>query len=136
ILQVAVVADRPARAVKEVVHDAAKPPADKGAEHIHRFCGIMQARPSYGRGLVGDHDLVESLISLPQRLPVAALIRAQGPDHDIGCGHPTTLETFAALLSRGGMNPQQLRYSIRRPPLEPALRRDRDVFSHIFTPLR
>ena len=33
---------------------------------------------------------MESLVALPQRLPLRALIRADGPDHDIGCGHATT----------------------------------------------
>src|SRR5499427_5450160 len=90
VLQVAIVSDRPARAMEEVVHDAAEPPADIGAEHVHRFSRIVQARPGHGRGLVGDHDLVEGLVALPQRLPLRALIRADGPDHDIGCGHATT----------------------------------------------
>src|SRR5262249_34514062 len=44
------------------------------------------------------------------------------------CDNPNR---FAALLSRCGMKPQQLRYCIRRPRCEPAFRRDRDVF-HIF----
>src|SRR5215471_10618842 len=44
------------------------------------------------------------------------------------CGDSGSLLT---LFSRFGMNPQQLRYSIRRPASEPAFRRDREVF-HIF----
>src|SRR5262249_38607810 len=96
VLQVAVVANRPARAVEEVVPDAAKAPAYIGAEHGHRFRRIVQARPGYRRGLVGDHDLVEGLVALPQRLPIRALIRADGPDHEIGCGHGRTPKGFRA----------------------------------------
>src|SRR5215471_13884752 len=76
--------------MKEVVHDAAESAAHIGAEHVHRLCRIVQARPGYGRGLVGDHHLIEGLVTLPQRLPVGTLIRADGPDHNIGCGHATT----------------------------------------------
>src|SRR5262249_855715 len=99
VLQVAVVCDRPARAMKEVVHDAAESAAHIGAEHVHRFCRIVQARPGYGRGLVGDHHLVEGLVTLPQRFPVGTLVRADGPDHDIGGGHaptPTGLQRSSA----------------------------------------
>src|SRR5262249_58670576 len=83
---------RRGRAVGWRARGAGVPPADIGAEHVHRFCRIVQARPSYGRGLIGDHDLVEGLVALPQRLPLGALIRAYGPDHDIGCGHATAPE--------------------------------------------
>src|SRR5437660_8209873 len=74
---------------------------------------------------------MKGLVALPQRLPIGALIRADGPDLDIGCSHAGDSGSLLTLFSRCGMNPQQLRYSIRRLAPEPAFRRDREVF-HIF----
>src|SRR5262249_22889084 len=54
--------------------------ADIGAEHVHRFCRIVQARPGYGRGLIGDHDLVEGLVGYPQRFPLGAFLETDRPD--------------------------------------------------------
>src|SRR5262245_57895815 len=100
VLQVAVVADRPARAVEKVVRYAAKSSVHEGAEPLHRLRRIVQARPRHVRGLVGDHDPVEDLVALPQRLPVGALIHPQGPDLDIGCNHaaPSYLLAIQPLL--------------------------------------
>src|SRR4030088_1435520 len=133
ILKIAVIASRPARTVEEVVHDAAEAVARIGAEHPHGLGRIVQASPGHRRGLVGDHNLVEGLVALPQRLPVGALIATDRPDRHIGCGHgrPPIRERLRALLRRCGVNCQQLRYSIPRPTAEPAFRRDREVF-HIF----
>src|ERR1700704_666562 len=133
ILEIAVIAGRPARTVEEVVHDAAEALAQIGTEHLHRLRRIVQAAPGHGRGLIGDHDLVERLVALPQRLPVGALIRTDRAYRRIGCGHgrPAIGERLRSLLRRSGVNCQQLRYSIPRPPAEPAFRRDREVF-HIF----
>src|SRR5215831_12841618 len=50
ILQIAVVADRPAGAVIDVVHDAEKLAVDVAAEQPHRLVRIVQPRP--GRALV------------------------------------------------------------------------------------
>jgi hypothetical protein len=76
---------------------------------------------------------MEGLVALPQRLPVGALIRTDRAYRRIGCGHgrPAIGERLRSLLRRSGVNCQQLRYSIPRPPAEPAFRRDREVF-HIF----
>ena len=76
---------------------------------------------------------MEGLVALPQRLPVGALIRTDRAYRRIGCGHgrPAIGERLRSLLRRSGVNCQQLRYSIPRPPAEPTFRRDREVF-HIF----
>jgi hypothetical protein len=37
---------------------------------------------------------MEGLVALPQRFPVGTLVRADGPDHDIGCGHAITPTGF------------------------------------------
>src|SRR5215470_2820345 len=91
VLEIAIVADGPARAMKEVVHDAAQLAIHIGAEHAHRLRRIVQARPGHGRGLVRNDDLVERLIALPQRLPGGALIDADGADHDVEGRHRVEL---------------------------------------------
>src|SRR5262249_59547455 len=69
ILQIAVVADRPAGAVIDVVHDAEKLAVDVAAEQPHRLVPIVQPRPGRVVGLLRRPDPAESEISPPQRLP-------------------------------------------------------------------
>src|SRR4029077_20924847 len=78
--QIAIVADCPARAVIEVVHDAEQLAVDSGAEQPHRLAGIVQPRPGGVVGLLRHRGLVEGEIALPQRLPAGTLVEAQRTD--------------------------------------------------------
>src|SRR5215831_10077925 len=83
ILQIAVVADRPAGAVIDVVHDAEKLAVDVAAEQPHRLVRIVQPRPGRVVGLLRRRDPVEIEIALPQRLPGRALVQAQRADRNL-----------------------------------------------------
>ena len=83
-----------------------------GAEHAHRLRRVVQARPGRSRGLIGDHDLVEGLVALPQRLPVGALIRThRRTSHWMRPWTTRDPGALRALIRRSGVNCQQLRYS-------------------------
>src|SRR5205823_4425597 len=96
--------DGPARAGKELERVPAQPAFDIRAEYAHWLIGIVQPRPGCARGLVRDHDLVEGLIALPQRLPIGPFIRTGMADYEIGCEHAPRRETLLALLIRCGMD--------------------------------
>src|SRR5215475_5130450 len=83
ILQIAVVADRPAGAVIDVVHDAEKLAVDVAAEQPHRLVRIVQPRPGRVVGLLRRRGPVEVEIALPQRLPGHALVQAQRADRNL-----------------------------------------------------
>src|SRR5262249_8978140 len=83
ILQIAVVADRPAGAVIDVVHDAEKLAVDVAAEQPHRLLRIGQPPPGRVVGLLRRRDPVEIEIALPQRLPGRALVQAQRADRNL-----------------------------------------------------
>lgn len=77
ILQIAVVADCPAGAVIDVVHDAEKLAVDVAAEQPHRLVRIVQPRPGRVVGLLRHRDPVEIEIAFPQRLPGHSLVQTQ-----------------------------------------------------------
>src|SRR5215475_13482373 len=83
VLQIAVVADRPAGAVIDVMHDAEKLAIDVAAEQPHRLVWIVQPRPGRVVGLLRRRDPVEIEIALPQRLPGHALVQAQRADRNL-----------------------------------------------------
>src|SRR5262249_30178445 len=83
ILQIAVVANRPAGAVIDVVHDAEKLVVDVAAEQPHGLVRIVQPRPGHVVGLLRRRDPVEIEITLPQRLPGRALVQAQRADRNL-----------------------------------------------------
>src|SRR5579863_6223966 len=83
ILQIAVVADRPAGAVIDVVHDAEKLAVDGAAKQPHRLLRIVQPRPGRVVGLLRHRHPVEIEVALPQRLPGRALVEAQRADRNL-----------------------------------------------------
>src|SRR5262249_19134977 len=107
-------------------------PIDIRAENAHRLIRIVQPCPGCARGLVRDHDLVEGLIALPQRLPISTLIRTRMPDHKIGCDHAPRRET-CLLLIRCDMGPAAAVQYAPNWRRNPWLGAERAGFSHIFT---
>ena len=73
--------------VTNAARDIVNPDLLAGSERVHRFPRIVQARPGYICGLVGDHDLVKGLVAFPQRLPGGAFVRPQRPKLDVGYAH-------------------------------------------------
>jgi hypothetical protein len=65
ILQIAVVTTRPARTVKNIMHDPDESAADIGAQQKHRFVGVVKALPSHIGGTWRKDRLVECKIAVP-----------------------------------------------------------------------
>src|SRR5262245_10967914 len=79
-LQVAIVADGPARAVEKIVHDACELAVHVGPEHTHWLLRIVEPRPGDIVGLPRHRGLVEGEIAGPEALPVRALFKAHRAD--------------------------------------------------------
>ena len=82
VLQIDIVADRPARAMADVVDEPdgeAVVPRERAA---HRLGGIEQPRPGHHARRLRDVGLVEGLIAAPQRHPSGVVGGCEGADRD------------------------------------------------------
>src|SRR5262249_23867456 len=84
VLQIAIVARGPARAMEEIVRDAGKLAIDVRAKQMHRFVRVVEPRPGHVVGLRRHRRLVELDIAGPQPLPVGALAEAYRTNVDLG----------------------------------------------------
>src|SRR5262245_38750450 len=100
ILEIAVVGDRPARAVEQVVRNSTQLAAQICAEDPHWFCRVVQACPDHVRGLGRNHHPVENLIAPPQRFPLRAFIGGNRTDRNLGGGHTDRNELLGCGASK------------------------------------
>ncbi|MCY1557482.1 hypothetical protein D9M68_943340 [compost metagenome] len=87
ILQVDVVADRPAAAVEDEMHQPHGLAVLPGQRRVHRFARVEEALPGDSAGFAGDLGLVEALVALPEGQPGGVVGGADRADVERCTGH-------------------------------------------------